>query len=326
MALTVSRSRDGGATWDLQSLVTARNGTSTGLDKQWIATDPATGQVYLSYIDTGSSAIEVQRSDDMGATWSAPVVVTQPQDYPPGPAGLIPNQFAQVAVGPHGVVHVVYMAQLFGQHVEALYHRASRDGGRTWDPPKLIADVDMQFDLGVEHKYRSVGMPALALDPGTGDVYVAYPTRDPVDGDIFVSRSFDEGASWQRSRQVNDDSVVGDQGLPTNDQWMAAIAVSADHVVHATWIDYRDDPTAQNAFIYYARSADRGETWSKNAKLSDAPFDGTGGYHQSGSGTIGDYMGLAATPSAVHAIWADTRDHRNDLFTATILGSAPAKP
>ncbi|MCA1812802.1 MAG: hypothetical protein LC624_02490 [Halobacteriales archaeon] len=50
------------------------------------------------------------------------------------------------------------------------------------------------------------------------------------------------------------------------------------------------------------------------------PFDGTGGYHRSGSGTVGDSMGLAATRDGVHAIWADTRNQRNDLFSAFLPG------
>ena len=79
-----------------------------------------------------------------------------------------------------------------------------------------------------------------------------------------------------------------------------------------------DDPAGQSAYIYYAFSKDGGKTWSKNARVSDVPFDGTGGYHQSGSGTIGDYMGLAVSAKAVHPFWADTRNARNDVFAAVI--------
>jgi hypothetical protein len=319
--LVLSRSRDGGATWDLQVEVARRYGSAV-LDKQWLACDPATGQLYLSYIDSATGAIEVQRSDDEGATWSHPVPVVQPGSFPQGP---VADQYAQVAVGPGSVVHVTYYTLGQASNLpEAIWHRASRDHGATWDGPSHVADVDLPLDLGVEHKYRMVGMPSLAVDAQTADVYVAYPTRDPVDSDVFVASSHDEGRSWGNVL-VNDDfaGVPGAASVPTtplNEQWMPAIAVGPDHTIHVTWVDSRDDPTGQSASIYYAHSATLGADFSRNAKLSDVPFDGTGGYHQSGSGTIGDYMGLVATRDGVHAVWADTRNQRNDLFSAFLPG------
>jgi hypothetical protein len=319
-AMIVSRSQDGGATWDVQATAAERFGSAI-LDKQWLAVDPATGQVYLSYIDTGTGAIEVQRSDDRGLSWLAPVPVVQPHPQPEGPDA---DQFAEVAVGPGSVVHVLYWATMTGQQASALYHRASRDAGRTWDGPDLVSRAVLLFDLGVLHKYRMVGLPALAVDALDGSVYAAWPGPDPLDSDIFVAASHDEGRSWAGDWQVNDDTLVSDQGLPTNFQWMPAVAVGPDHTVHVTWLDYRDDPTGQAGRFLYAFSTTRGASWSKNEVLSDASFDGTGGEHQSGSGTIGDYTGLVATPYAVHAIWADTRHARNDLFSATLLGGPRA--
>jgi hypothetical protein len=316
-AMVVTRSRDAGQTWDLQTTVAERFGGAI-LDKEWLAADPATGQVYMTYIDTGTGAIEVQRSDDHGLTWSAPVPLVQPEPFPQGPRG---DQYAEVAVGPGSVVHAIYWATGTQGQPSAIYHRASRDGGRTWDGPQLVAQAFLVFDLGVLHKYRSVDLPAIAVDQGTGDVYVAFPSVSAVDTDIYSIASFDEGRSWGHQREVNDDGLAMGQGLPTNFQWMPAIAVGPDHVVHLTWLDYRDDPAGQSAYVYYSHSQDRGDSWSKNQRLSDVPFDGTGGYHQSGSGTIGDYSGLAATRSGVHAIWADTRNQRNDLFSALVVGT-----
>lgn len=309
-ALAVTRSRDGGETWDDPVLLRSRDAGGI-FDKEWIAADPETGQLYVTHIDTKDSTLYVQRSDDLGQTWTEPVAIATPGE---GLEGPWVHQFGQVAVGPGSVVHYVHWALRQDNDASAIYHRVSRDGGETWAPPVKIADAVMPLDLGVQRKYRVVGTPALGVDAESGAVYVAVPRRNPVDSDIVVVASTDEGRTWFEPVRVNDD-LAG----PANDQWMPAIAVGPEGTVHATWLDYRDDPAGQWGYIYFSHSRDGGRTWAPNARLSEAPFDGTGGYHQSGSGTIGDYMGLAASPLAVHPFWADTRNGRNDVFTSIVL-------
>ena len=316
-AIAVTRSRDGGTTWDDPVVLVDR--PEGGLDKQWIATDPASGQIYLSFIDTRESTFYVQRSDDQGLTWTEPIELVSSEEDLDGPSAV---QFGQIGVGPAGVVHFVYWAAWFDQRASGAYHMESRDGGATWSEPHAIADYVPPIDLGVGHKYRIVGMPSLAVDQKSGALYVAIPSRvtttgiaadprEPGDADMLVASSTD-GSSWSVVR-VSDD-IVG----PANDQWMPAIAVGPDGTAHLTWMDYRDDPAGQSAHVYYSFSKDGGASWSPNVRVSDVPFDGTGGYHQSGSGTIGDYMGLAVSSVAVHPFWADTRDGRNDVFAAIL--------
>jgi hypothetical protein len=233
-------------------------------------------------------------------------------------------QFGQVAVGPGSVVHFTFwsLRQNPGE-VSGVYHTTSRDAGATWTAPALAGRFVSVFDLQVTHKYRIVTNPALAVDPHSGAVAIAYPNpaevgaapRAQADLDIFVVRSTDEGATWSAPTRVNDD-LVG----PSNGQWMPALAWGPDGTLHATWLDYRSDPLGQAARVFYAFSRDGGATWSPNAAVSDVPFDGTGGYHQSGAGTIGDYMGLAVSGQAVHPFWSDTRGGRNDVFAAVLPG------
>lgn len=317
-ALAVSRSFDGGETWEDAVLAV----TGSGLDKEWIAIDRETGQVYISFI--GGGVLQIVRSDDKGLTWTEPVAVVTPGDFPDGPALI---QMAQVGVGPGHLVHYIYWAVQEATHASGVYHKISSDEGQTWSDPGTVDSTFVPlFDLGVQRKYRTVGIPALAVDAEAGTVYVAYPSRAPDDSDVLLRRSEDAGVTWSDPVKVNDDGVeipAGEsgarEGLPTNDQWMVAIALGPDASLHATWIDYRDDPQGQQAKIYHSYSTDEGRTWSANAPLSDVAFDGTGGYHQEGAGTIGDYMGLAVSPLAAHALWADTRHARNDVFTATLL-------
>lgn len=310
--LAVTRSQDGGETWDDPVVLLSVDDGSI-IDKEWIAVDPRDGTLYVTYILNG--VLSAFRSDDAGATWTDPVPIA-------GDDGN-PVQFGQVAVTGDGVVHFVYWGvQQAAGETSGIYHTQSGDRGATWSAPVRAAAFAPVIDPGTAHKYRIVTLPALAVDNATGALYVAYPMaaepgaapRAQADLDILAVASKDGGATWSAPVRVNDD-LVG----PQNGQWMPAVAVGPEGTLHVTWLDYRDDPTGQNALTYYAHSKDGGATFSTNVRLGDVPFDGTGGYHQSGAGTIGDYMGLVASPFAVHAFWADTRDGRNDVFTATVL-------
>ncbi|MGQ0537207.1 MAG: exo-alpha-sialidase [Methanobacteriota archaeon] len=319
-SLAVTRSRDGGATWE-ESAILAKLDDGNIIDKEWIAVDPVDGTVYVTYIDISDGGLKVQRSFDQGRTWTEPVVIVPNRDGEPAYI----HQFGQVAVGTGGVVHYIHFVAGTSEQGSKLHHYASSDRGETWDGPTVVAPFFLPLlDLGVMHKYRVVGMPALAADPASDRVVVIYPARDPADAAILAAVSDDAGATWAPPVRVNDDRIAppADQGLPTNDQWMTTAAIGPDGTIHTTWIDYRDDPRGQWAFIYYSYSTDGGKTWAPNVRVSDAPFDGTGGYHQSGSGTIGDYMGLAVSPLAVTPFWADTREGRNDVWSAII----PAGP
>ncbi|MHB8605936.1 MAG: hypothetical protein ACYDCK_11845 [Thermoplasmatota archaeon] len=323
MGLTVTRSLDGGNTWQDPVLLTSRD-ASGGLDKQWIATDPENGDIYVSCIDTGTQQFYVQRSSDHGVPWSKPdsEVDTNANDQ----TSPIPRQFGQIAVGPGHLVYFTYFSSAEETATVAVYEKSSSDFGATWSAARHVADFIPPLDFtGAEHKYRMVGNPALAVDAASGLAAVVFPSRLGADSqtvsgdsDIYVATSTDGGKTWRAPIKVNDDTTpAGAASTPTNEQWMPAIAIGPDGTIHATWLDYRDDPQGQFAYVYYAFSKDGGKTWSKNARVSDVAFDGTGGYHQSGCPCfIGDYMGLAVDAHAVYPFWADTRFGRNDVFAA----------
>lgn len=322
-SIAVTRSTDGGETWEDPVILGHKDAGEGIFDKEWAAVDPTTGQVYVSYIDTGDGVFYVQRSDDGGVTWTDPIQVFEWGDGVMAPDG---GQFGQLEVAPDGTVHFTYWGY-GGPDASAIYHRSSTDGGQSWSQAHQVATFVPLLDLEFTHKYRIVPNPDLAVDREDGTLYVAFasPATDgvrpqpPQNTDIYVASSTDGGQTWADPVRVNDD-LVG----PQNEQWMATAEVGPDGTVHVTWLDYRDDPEGQWAYVYYAYSQDEGQTWSTNARVSDVPFDGTGGYHQSGSGTIGDYMGLAVSELAVHPFWADTRHDRNDVFAAIIPAQGDA--
>jgi len=313
--IAVTRSDDGGRTWGEPHLIIHTEEPNQIFDKQWAAVDMRTGQLYVTFVHT-QGGLWGTRSDDRGATWTEPVPIAVPQDLPGGPGQV---QFGQVGVSPDGVVHFTYWATFEAGQLSGIFHKSSSDQGQTWSAPHLVAPFVPVLDLQFTHKYRIVPNPALAVDTAKGTLYVSYPffvaegAAPAGNLDVYVARSEDGGATWSAPVRANDEPL----GL-TDGQWQQAIAVGPDGTVHLTWLDYREDPTGQFARLYYSFSKDAAQTFAPNRPVGDVLFDGTGGYHQSGAGTIGDYTGLAVSTEAVYPFWADTRHGRNDVFSAII--------
>ena len=66
--------------WGTLSVPRTVSNSSDFLDKEWIAVDPATGKVCLTYSEFagGLSQIEFQYADSALATWSVPLQVSLP--------------------------------------------------------------------------------------------------------------------------------------------------------------------------------------------------------------------------------------------------------
>ncbi|RLG08359.1 MAG: hypothetical protein DRN68_03830, partial [Thaumarchaeota archaeon] len=108
--------------------------------------------------------------------------------------------------------------------------------------------------------------------------------------------SLDGGETWSDLKRLNDDET-------TRDQFMPMIAVSPNGTINVAWADRRLDPRDVEYHIYYVRSSDRGESWSPNIRVTDAPSNPNYGlpYY------IGDYFSIAAVNDDVYVAWTDTR-------------------
>lgn len=85
----------------------------------------------------------------------------------------------------------------------------------------------------------------------------------PSDGDLFVWRSLDSGATWSRGVKINDADAAPREGLHT-------LAADGRGNLFAAWLDKRGNGTT----LYGAWSSDSGATWSKNVKIYESA-DGT---------------------------------------------------
>jgi len=303
-AISVSLSSDGGLTFDdpVPAVVKPHIEVVGGevvsphfLDKPWFTVsgeDPE--RMYVTYTDFDSSgtstgcpgdvrtAIEIVRSTDGGATWSAPLVLDEVCGFEPAVQG------SQVVVGHQGHVFVAW------EHFDDFVTRdlrvaRSTDGGVTFGPTTVASPVACVGDcFSLKGGFRSgFEFPSLAVDrtegPSQGRLYLAWhdgrrvrvpdlesPTGFYGFADILVSRSTNGGQAWSPAARVN---AVDSR----TDQFQPGIAVDADGRVGACYYDRRRDPV--NFFVgrSCALSIDGGRTWSEGrvARRVWSPFHAT---------------------------------------------------
>jgi hypothetical protein len=275
------------------TLVTSNRGTTGGfLDKPWMAVDiprdsggscrivtpgegaPApqkvsAGIVYVAYtlatIDSTGirSEIYLSRSTNCGATWTAPMRLSRPEDRI--------NQGASIAIDPRtGQVYVAWrrIAVTPTDAPDAILVVKSTTLGKKFSPPgeatrfprgrKLGLDParffehgrataptaagggEGEFDQGTTpESFRTNAYPSLVVD-GDGRVYLAWSergygeVRPGQDGDarILLSTSRD-GTAWTPPRAVVEEALPGHQIMPT-------LAVGGGRLMLAFY-DLRDD-------------------------------------------------------------------------------------
>ncbi len=90
--------------------------------------------------------------------------------------------------------------------------------------------------------------PALTM-PGSGRLHVAWADTRNNNSDIYMSSSFNLGASFSKSLMVSKDTSETEQELP-------AVCSNSTHI-YAAW----KDPRTGSGDIYYSYSTDRGSTF-----------------------------------------------------------------
>ncbi len=290
-ALAVQRSDDGGVTFASPVLL-EDDGADHFNDKPWIAVDgfmasAHRGRVYTAWDRIGpGQPIVLRYSDNRGASWSGRITVS---DRAGGfNIGAIP------LVQPNGDLTVVYESST-PTLVDVA--QTSHDGGVTFDPSVTISTVTGADPSGL----RTGALPAAAVDPLTGALHVVWQdVRARSDGlnDILLTSSTNRGVTWSPAHVVHapDTSRAFERFTP-------AVAAYGGFV-HVT---YRARPVIGGVPLpvvemRYVGSADDGVTFGRERRL------GRRGRLDFAANTdrglfLGDYMGLAAGPVAVHAVW-----------------------
>lgn len=153
LPLLEARSTDQGKTFTFSALgppVYTGTGTQTGLG--WTPLGGAQGTFVAAYAgataDAASSGAEnvlIQRSTDLGMTWSDPVIVDNDD-----PSQLYTSFYPDLGVAPDGRVDVVWEDNYGQANYHFLVHYSySTDGGVSWAPNVEVTDQPIDFGLGI---------------------------------------------------------------------------------------------------------------------------------------------------------------------------------
>jgi hypothetical protein len=341
--IVVSRSADGGRTWSAPVRVATGRGGS-GENEQAIDNDKSYltawghGNAIVTWTQFTwgpagrfiNQPIFASVTHDGGSSWTDPVQIS---------GALVIDQASVPAVAADGSVHVAFLsgdnelAPEFRDHYEVV--RVNPATGQALGAPVevgLVYDGIHDYPVNVQgqetyqdSQFRTDPWGNLATDP-TNPLHLAVvwsdmrsnpyqcavlPSLDPyqvqTNSDVIVSQSFDGGASWSAPVAL----------AAANDQFMPWGAYDASGRLRIGYYDRSYDP-ANHAYGYSLASetapgtldfaARQVTTALSDPTQGDAFFAVTADSHFPSATTfLGDYSGIAVTPTGVAVLWTDMR-------------------
>ncbi len=289
-------------------------------DKPWIVADTSrglhSGNVYLGLDGSinGRFTLLFTRSTDGGRTFSDPILPSQEDGF-----------FAGLAIDPASNIYVSSLGP--GSSRTHILVTKSTDGGLSFQAPVLVSQISpLPTRTLPGNSFRVFTIAQIAAD--SRGVYVVWDSFAGEQANILLSRSTDGGQTWLGPVMVNRQSS-GQHFFPT-------LAVSGG-IVSVAWYDSRlgqlPNGTITGLNVFYSESRDAGASFSADIRISSDSFNPNLVKRTDTPGTnslfMGDYISMAASPTAVHPIWTDNRnacdtiDTRfgcvdQDSFTATI--------
>jgi len=292
-AVAVSRSTDGGLTW--QNPVSV-DSTAPSSDKNWIVCDswptsPHYGNCYMEWDDpSNSDQILMSTSSDGGLTWAG----AKPT------ANSARGIGGQPLVQPSGNVIVPIETDTMASFM-------STDGGATWTAPVSISNIQSHADAG---GIRSGPLPSAAID-GAGTVWVVWEDcrfrASCSTNDLVYSTSAD-GATWSAVTRIPIDDVTSalDHFIPGIGIDPQTSGASAHVAVHYYYYSQSScNASSCQLFVGYISSANGGSTWNAPTTLTANPMFLTWLPNSQNGLMVGDYIATAfvnGVPSGVFAV------------------------
>jgi hypothetical protein len=336
--VAASTSYDGGRTWKHTSLLIDDTQAQFTDDKNSVTADPLhPGTAYQVWdrinendsagIYDGPAYISVTR--DGGRTWSKarPFVDTSVVPHSQTIGNVI------VADPRTGTLYDVFDWQTYeidssGNFTPTDLHFGivkSTDQGHTWSKPVTVAkdtataEVDPNAPDDATKALRAGGdLPNIAIDPRTGELYVAYEGSDFNGGSynsIELVHSTDGGTTWSAPKLVNQ--------APDSPAFTPSIAVDAHGTVAITYYDLRyltagNTTTLPTAawLLTFPRGAQDHPAERRISRIFDwlqAPYAGWGHF-------LGDYEGLTTDGSGIRPLFVETNDNAPQNSTDAYSG------
>lgn len=284
------RSDDGGQTWTApRAIAPGPYKGNSGQDDPQIVVDPIDGRtVWAAFMQNYPKAsIEVVKSTDFGATWSAPIVISSPPQIYDKDWLVVKGRTIVVA---------------FDDGVNT-WASISLDGGETWAQHEVFPGT-FQF-------WESLSAGG-GID-SHGNIYFSWNSFDKAHSKtgngpvtLWISKSTDNGLHWQRI-------VFAKSGAPpachpcgfSYFSAQDAMKIGSDDTIYVLWNSSPDVTNFAPERIYFARSTDGGQTFSPRLDVSDAP-----------AGVEHCFPSLIAgkQPGDVRVAWMDKRTGKWNVF------------
>jgi hypothetical protein len=348
-AVAVSKSTDGGLTWNAPTLLIQTISSVIFNDKESITADPHNpARVYVAWDQVNPVAASATQtffagSTDVGQTWSAPQVIFQ------SPTSET-NIDHQLLVLPDGTL-IDAFAELsaagFGVPPGSLEILRSADHGATWSSPIVAAQ---EMPAGTSDPFNREGvrggdiLPEVAADPTNGNLYAVWqdsrfsPFNPVVEtgqyDSIAFSMSSDGGLTWSSPMAIN--QTPANLSAPLDSQaFNPSIAVGANGSVAVTYYDFRYQGSipgaATDTWAVFGNPLGVGgltnpANWGNELRLTSASFNLLNA-PLSGGWFLGDYQGLAASGSGFDAFFSQAGSNfpQASVFSRQLL-RGPAGP
>ena len=297
---------------------------SAGIDDPWVSIGPSgvAHQIALSFNNTDArEAILYSRSPDGGRTWGEPVTLTS--DTSPL-AGLDKES---ITADPKRARFVYATwdrsSTEAGPFTEPTWFTRSTDGGRTWEPARII------YDPGIDN--GTIGNQIVVLP--NGDLLNVMAVFVGAGIKLAVLRSTDRGATWSAPLFIDDIATIGITDAKTGEpvrtsDFLPDIAV--DPRTGRTYIVWQDARPSggQRDGIVISSSADGGRTWSSPVQVNGAPqaqaFTPSVDVDRDGKVAVGyyDFRNDSTDPAVLLTnTWLATSRDRGRTFTDRAVGS-----
>jgi len=344
LVMGAGRSDDAGESWSFELF----DGHTTMSDP--VVSAAGAGRWYFAYIASGGAGgsdyeVYVRRSVDDGASWQAPVAVTDNTDFDDkpymdgvgdevvavwadfgfGPAKVrVANSLdggltfinntilANDSVGGNGAVPLIdgagdYYVFWRDSFQEFLWMSRSQDQGTSWSSDASITAMT-PLPSSLPGGFRMVNLPS-AASPAPGHLVVVWNDQALGDPDILAVRSIDGGQNWSAPVRVNDDAGTEAQFLP----WIVADEQGG---LHVTWYDRRGN--GADIDVYTAFSDDGGATFGQNTRVTGAAFTPVLPWEGHAADFIGDYNGIAVDGATLYPFYQDSREGNQDVYVARL--------
>jgi hypothetical protein len=340
--IAVSVSHDGGLTWSepnivhLDGVTAAGTATPTSIfnDKEWLAVDQRTGQVYVTwtqftYDAAGNfldSPVVVSTSHDNGKHWTAPTQMSPSMtNFTGGITSFGSGTNPQVAND--GTLYVAYETSVCATAAcngakdhDAVVIATSHDHGRTFSNTEAATDFDFPVNADISNNaltgenFRINSFPQLTYDPVFNQLWVTWAddrngeynngTSVKTNGDVILTHAF-AGGPWAAPTTIGSKS---DEVFPAVAALAGQVAVSfytRAYDPNGIGLDYAY--VAGNAYSIGSAPLRRLTTQTSNPQVQ---FVGTGivsGKTLQGE-FIGDYTAVSVGRDfQVHPFWTDFR-------------------